>query len=102
VAENRQNPPRIPRVSLRRQRGNAIEVGGCAVSAESLILTLRLPSGVFVWQRPSAVVVEQDGRTNRLPIRDATRLVQCALIGGVVILGLVARRRAGGSKEELP
>ncbi len=94
------NPAASPRIGLRKLRGRAVRAGNVAVTPESLVLTVRLPFAAFVWQRPTAVAVEQDRRVSRVPIRDVTRLSQGALIGGVVILGLVARRRATRSREE--
>jgi hypothetical protein len=99
MAESKQRIQPAPRVSLRRQRGRRSEIGGFAVTPEALVLTVRLPFADFVWQRPTAVAVEQGGRIARLPIRDVTRLAQCALIGAGAVFGLVFRRRATRSKE---
>jgi hypothetical protein len=92
MAETRHHPRGAVPSPLRRQRGKTIETGVFAVTPESLILTLRLRFGTLVWQRPSVVFVQQGGRTTRLPIHDATRLAQGALVGVVVLLGLIARR----------
>ena len=78
-----------PRVVWRALSGSAVVAGEITVTPQSRVLVLRLPRGIVVWQRPSAVLVEQAGQTTRLPIRDATRLVQCALLGGGVFLARV-------------
>ena len=52
---------------------------GMRVTPESRVLTVRLPCGGLVWNRPSAVIVEQDGRVERFPIIDVTRLVLAVL-----------------------
>jgi hypothetical protein len=92
--------PRVaPRIALRTHRGETATAGDIAVTPESLVLTVRPPFAAFVWRRPSAVVVGQYGRAARLPIRDATRLAQCALVGGGLLIGPLARRRATGRKD---
>jgi hypothetical protein len=80
--------PAISRfVQLKTVQNSPVEAGGVRLTPESQILSVRLPFGGFVWQRPTAVVLEQAGRaTRRVPIVDLTRL---ALIG-VVLATLVA------------
>jgi hypothetical protein len=38
-----------------------VTVGRITVTAQSQALIVRLPSGGFVWNRPTAIVVERDG-----------------------------------------
>jgi hypothetical protein len=61
---------------------------------------VRLPKGGFVWNRPTAVLVEQDGQARRIPIVDVTRILQVGLLGLAVLAGSVGllgiRRRTGG------
>jgi hypothetical protein len=102
MAEPRHHPQESPRISLRRQQGQGTEASGFIVTPEALVLALRLPCGAFVWQRPSAVVVAQGAQSTRLSIHDATRLAQCALIVGGILVGLLARGGRGQSKEVRP
>jgi hypothetical protein len=48
---------------------------------QSQALSIRWPNGGFVWNRPVAIQVEQDGKIERIPIVDVTRLVQVVLWG---------------------
>ena len=99
MAQEVDEPTRSRRLALRTLNGDPVNAGGVTVTPQLLALTLRLPFASFVWQRPAAVIVERDGRTTRLPIRDATRLVQCALIGVGVLLALIGRLLVLGRKE---
>jgi hypothetical protein len=65
--------------------GDAIAVGGLTIRPQSRALIVRWRNGGLVWNRPVAVLVDQDGQTRRLPVRDPTRVVQIGLLG----LGLV-------------
>jgi hypothetical protein len=81
--------------------GEPVVVGGMTVTPQSQAVALRWPGGGWVWNRPVAVLVEQDGVTRRIPIVDVTRLAQLAFLGvglGVWILALarfVRERRQG-------
>lgn len=76
-------------VELRTASGTPIEAGGARLTPQSQALVIRTPLWKFVWNRPVAVLVERDGREQRLPIIDATRLAILALLAGG-IAGLIA------------
>lgn len=59
-------------------------IGNQVVTPQSQSITLRWPYGGLVWNRPTAVVVEQDDQTTRIPIMDITRI----LVWGFLGLGL--------------
>jgi hypothetical protein len=74
-------------VQLRTVQDRPILAGALRLTPESQVLTVRLPFGGLVWQRPTAVVVEQAGRAiQRLPIVDLTRVAQLALLLGTVLV----------------
>jgi hypothetical protein len=87
-------------IQWRTFTGEPVTLGGLTVTPESQALTIRLPTGGVVWNRPSAVHVEQDGRVARLPIIDITRLAQVALLSLslcftiVALIGFSGQRRA--------
>lgn len=91
-------PPRW--FSLRNLDGDTIEVGGFRLTPQSRVLTLALPFASLVWHRPTAVTVEREGRSTRLPIRDATRLAQAGLIGGCILIAIIGRMVANTGKEQ--
>jgi hypothetical protein len=71
-----------------------ILAGALRLTPESHVLTVRLPSGGLVWQRPTAVVVDQPGRASRrIPIVDLTRVAQLALLLGTVLCLMVISRQ---------
>jgi hypothetical protein len=75
-----------------------IVVGDTRVTPQTQTLTVRLPFGGLVWNRPVAVLVERDDGTQRIPIRNMTRVTQIVLFGLIlsfsVIITLVAAQRA--------
>ncbi len=75
-----------------------IVVGDTKVTPQAQALTVRLPFGGFVWNRPVAVLVERDDGTQRIPIVNVTRLVQIVLFGLIlsfsVIITVLAAQRA--------
>jgi len=69
--------------------GDPVIVGDVSLTPQSQALTIRWPSGGFVWNRPVAVVVEQDGQTERIPVVDVTRIAQFTLIGLSLVFWMV-------------
>lgn len=57
---------------------------------QSRALIVRLPRSLWVWNRPTAVRVEQHGQVKRLPIADLTRRSQLGLLAvGVALVAIV-------------
>ncbi|RMG99290.1 MAG: hypothetical protein D6706_05760 [Chloroflexi bacterium] len=48
------------------------------ITLQSQVLAVQLPFGGFVWQRPTAVLVAENGRTTRTPIPDPVRTIWLA------------------------
>jgi hypothetical protein len=66
------------------------------VTPESQVLEVRLPFGGlrFVWQRPTAVVVEQGVHgIQRLPILDFTRVAQAGALLFTALCLIASSRR---------
>ncbi|MCB9422675.1 MAG: hypothetical protein H6667_22925 [Ardenticatenaceae bacterium] len=74
--------------------GQSVTVGDRTVTPQAQVLSLRLPgnrsavAGGFVWNRPVAVLVEENGRSQRIPIPDMTRMIvlAAAVVGTAVTL----------------
>jgi len=76
-----------------------VTLGETTIRPQHMEVTVRLPLSrmesyegamvqpTWLWHRPVAVLVEQGGKTKRLPIVDVTRLVQI----GILVLGLTIR-----------
>ena len=62
------------------QDGQSVTVGARTVTPRTQMFSLRLPFGGFVWNRPAAVLVEENGRFQRLPIPDVTRMIMLAAV----------------------
>lgn len=65
-------------VSWKPVTGEPQVVGDQVIRLQGQAISLRTPFGGFVWNRPTAVLVEKDGVTDEVPIMDVTRY---ALIG---------------------
>jgi hypothetical protein len=75
------------RIVWREVAGEPVLAHRLKVTPLSCALSVRLPGGAFVWHRPVALLVEGDGETTRLPIRDPSRRVQVALaLSGLALL----------------
>jgi len=83
---------------VREASAEPVMVGGVTVTPWSRALVVRLPRGGLLWNRPTAVLVEHDGQTRRIPIVDLTRLLQVGLFGVAVLAASASlryRRRPG-------
>jgi hypothetical protein len=69
----------------REASAEPVTVDDVTVTPRSRALVVRLPKGGFVWNRPTAVLVEQDGHARRIPVVDITRILQVALLGLAVL-----------------
>ena len=74
--------------------GQSVMAGDITVTPQAQALSVRLPFVGFVWNRPVAVVVEQNGRSERIPIIDITRLVIVALTLASAIVTLLTWRKS--------
>jgi hypothetical protein len=69
--------------------GEQVTVGDVTLMPQSQALTVRWPNGGFVWNRPTAVLVERGGQTERIPIVDVTRIAQLTLLGLGIVFSIV-------------
>ena len=82
--------------------GQPVIVGDISVTPQSQAIIIRLPIGGFVWNRPTALLVEQGGQAKRIPIRDLTRILQLGLLGFCVVLSIVRLMKFSQRKEFRP
>ena len=85
-------------IQLQTNTGEKITAGNLSLTPQSKALIIRLPFGGFVWNRPVAVLVEENGQTRRIPIVDATRMAQVGVLAlalvSVIISAVFARKRS--------
>lgn len=75
--------------------GEAVTAGDVTVTPQSWALSIRLPFGGLVWNRPTAVLVSQNGRSRRIPVVDVTRIVVlAAVVMGTAVTILTWRKGA--------
>lgn len=76
--------------------GTTVMVNDYTITPQSQALIVRLPKGIFIWNRPTSVLVERNGEVKRIPIVDVTRLLQLGFLGAgamVTLAGLLVRKR---------
>ena len=82
--------------------GQPVTVDSTTVTPQSQALIVRLPIGGFVWNRPTAILVEQDKAEKRFPIVDITRILQLLLLGFSLMLSIVSLVKFSQRKERRP
>ena len=82
--------------------GQPVTVDSVTVTPQSQALIVRLPIGGFVWNRPTAILVEQDKAEKRFPIVDITRILQLLLLGFSLMLSIVSLVKFSQRKERRP
>ncbi len=76
--------------------GTTVMVNDYTITPQSQALIVRFPMGIFIWNRPTSVLVERNGEVKRFPIVDVTRILQLGFLGTgaiVTIAGLLAFKR---------
>jgi len=88
-----------PFVELKTSSGQAIRRENVTITPEAQAFVVRFPFGGFVWNRPVAILVEREGRQERFPIVDATRMAVFGIAGAgtaliliTVLAGFILRR----------
>ena len=76
-------------IRLENTSAEPIVVGDTRLTPQAQAVSLRFPFGGFVWNRPTAVLVERDDVTRRIPIVNATRAAQIALFGLVLTFSVI-------------
>jgi hypothetical protein len=82
--------------------GQPVTVESVTVTPQSQALIVRLPIGGFVWNRPTAILVERDETAKRFPIVDITRILQLGLLGFSLVLSIVSLVKFSQRKERRP
>ncbi len=92
-------------IRVENTSADPIVVGDTRVTPQAQAFSVRFPFGGFIWNRPTAVLVERDDLSQRIPIVDVTRVAQIALFGlvvtSLVIITLLAARQRRMRHERL-
>jgi hypothetical protein len=86
-------------VQLKGGVGQSLTVGDATVTPLSQALVIRVPFGSFAWNRPTAILVERNGQTERIPIVNVTRILVWGLLGIGLAVAILSPRRADRRKE---
>ena len=82
--------PRLPDfIRLENTSAEPIVVGDTRITPQAQAFSVRFPFGGFVWNRPTAVLVERDDVTQRIPLQDVTRVAQVVMLGLVVTISVI-------------
>ncbi|MBI5302757.1 MAG: hypothetical protein HY868_11510 [Chloroflexi bacterium] len=93
-----QNVNRKSFIQIETRTGAPIALNGREIRVQSRAISLNLPFGGAVWNRPTSVIVRtRDGNTQTLAVRDVTRLAQLLIamlcIAGAIFVALNRRTR---------
>ncbi len=80
--------------------GEKVSVAGASLTPQSQFLSIRLPFGGWVWNRPVAVLVERDGQVERIPVVDVTRLALLGLAGVATIFSVFVSVRMARERRK--
>ena len=84
--------------------GAPVSAGGLTITPQVRVLQVRFPWGgrwgAFVWNRPVAVLVERNGKQERLPIVDVTRVAQLVIMMFTLALSVVLRGRRDSNRKK--
>ena len=70
------------------ETGEPTTIGDVTLTTQSQALILRWPYGGFVWNRPVAVLVERGEHSERIPIKDVSRMAQWGLLGLSIVFSM--------------
>ena len=77
-----------PVIEWRDAPGSPVTVGNSTITPVARSFVARWPGGGSVWSGPAAVIVERDGRTERIPIRNLNGWILRAMrVGAVALIG---------------
>ena len=76
--------------------GEPITAGETRITPQSRALVVRLPFGGLVWNRPTGVLVERPGQSEKIPVVDVTGTAVLALTALGVIIPLFLKLLRGG------
>lgn len=82
---------KLPSFQWQITAGEPYATGTARITPLARSLTVRWRQAGWVWARPAAVLVERDGRTERVPVPDWTRRIQFGLLGAGLFAALIAR-----------
>ena len=73
-------------------------IGDRTIRLQAQAISLNTPFGGFLWNRPTAVLVEKEGITDEVPIVDVTRKALIA-IGVLGMVGMMLAKLIAGAKR---
>ena len=78
-------------VEWKTMQGTAVSIPHHTLIPESQALIIKFPFGGFVWQRPTAVLVQNGDQTERHPVVDVTRLATVSVMAASLFIPLLIR-----------
>ena len=88
-----------PGLQIRSQGGSVLSAGSVKAVPYQRAVLYRGKNFGWVWNRPSHLLVETEGRIDRIPIPDLTRRFQALFLGAGLIFLLAGWIYSGKRKE---
>jgi hypothetical protein len=88
-------------IQWQKVTGQSLIVNDLTLTPQSRVLIVRFPWSTFLWQRPTALLLERNRQVKLLPIVDLTRTLQLGLCGlGLVIIIITSFIQFSQRKEK--
>jgi hypothetical protein len=88
--ESEENVKLQDHITWQTQQTPPVDCGGASLVLEARTLIVSFHRGGFVWNSPTAAVVERNGNVERIPIVDVTRRAVWAFAAISTLFGLLA------------
>jgi len=91
-----------PRIERREVRGEPLTLSGWRITPIKRVVHIAWPGGVWLWQRPIAVEIQEGESLRRMPVHNSTRRAILGLALSAALVAIVAsrRRRTRGRREQ--
>ena len=92
----------VPLIQWRDAQGSPTTVGDSTITPVARSLVARWPGGGAVWSGPAAVMIERNGKPERIPVRNLNARIRWVTRAGAVALiatWIIADRRRRKSND---
>ncbi len=93
-------PLKLPTCRWQTLPGDPVMTGSIRVIPLARSLRIGWPQATWTWARPSALLVEQAGHTERVGVPDITRRIQAGLLGAGAIFTLAMWAKRNRDRSE--
>lgn len=79
--------------------GEPVTIDNTRITPQARVLSIRFPSGGFVWNRPVSMIVERGGERKTIPVPDITLISQIAFAASLLVFPILFFLNWKGAKR---